>query len=176
MTDGEEVGLVGAAQRGSADAFARLVERRQGEVRGFLRRLTGSHADADDLAQETFISAWTRLGSFRRGESLRAWLCGIAYRKWLTWRRGEGRRALREGVAASLEDQAVVSGSDARLDASRALQALSEDQRAAVALCLAAGFSHSEAAEALGMPLGTVKSHVARGREKLLDLLGAQDE
>lgn len=59
-----------------------------------------------------------------------------------------------------------------RIDLSRAMHALPVDQRAAVALCLAAEFSHSEAAEALGLPLGTVKSHVQRGRAALLAVLG----
>jgi RNA polymerase sigma-70 factor (ECF subfamily) len=53
---------------------------------------------------------------------------------------------------------------------------LPADQRACVALCLAADFSHAEAAEALGLPLGTVKSHVTRGRERLLHALGGPDE
>ena len=54
------------------------------------------------------------------------------------------------------------------------MEALPEDQRACVALCLGEGFSHAEAAEALGMPLGTVKSHVLRGRERLLRALGGE--
>ena len=58
----------------------------------------------------------------------------------------------------------------------RELGALSSEQRACVALCLAAEFSHAKAAEALGLPLGTVKSHVARGRAKLLDVLGGSHE
>ncbi len=70
----------------------------------------------------------------------------------------------------------VHSGSDARLDASAALAVLAPEQRACVALCLAAEFSHAEAAQALGLPLGTVKSHVTRGRARLLELLGASDE
>jgi RNA polymerase sigma-70 factor (ECF subfamily) len=57
----------------------------------------------------------------------------------------------------------------------RAMSALPVDQRAAVALCLAADFSHAEAADALNLPLGTVKSHVARGRAKLLELMGGSD-
>ena len=164
--------LAEAAQEGSSAAFARIVERHQASVRGFLRRLGGSHADADDLAQETFVSAWTRIGTFRAGESLRAWLCGVAYRKWLTFRRAQARRGARETLSAEEEPASTVSGAEARLDAAAALALLEPEPRACVALCLAAGFSHAEAALALGLPVGTVKSHVARGRAKLLALFG----
>ena len=130
MTPEGEAELARAAAGGSSAAFARLVALHQGAVRGFLRRLSGGHADADDLAQDAFMTAWGRIGAFRPGESLRAWLCGIAYRKWLTHRRAQGRRAMRE----------------------------------------------AEAAQALNLPLGTVKSHVARGRARLLEALGGSDE
>ena len=174
MTPSGEAELVAAAQAGAPAAFSRLVERHQQAVRGFLRRLSGSHADADDLAQEAFVTAWSRIGGFRQGESLRAWLCGIAYRKWMTHRRGEARRGARE--AAAVEQDAASEGSpDARLDASALLAQLGPDERACVALCLAAEFSHAEAAEALELPLGTVKSHVARGRAKLLQALGGSE-
>ncbi len=161
-------------QAGGAD-FAGLVEQHQRAVRGFLRRLSGSHADADDLAQETFVTAWSRLDALRPQESVRAWLCGIAYRKWLTHRRTQARRQAREGAAMESPDQPRPPSGD-RLDAAAALAVLPPEQRAAVALCLAAEFSHAEAAQALALPLGTVKSHVTRGRAKLLELLGGQDE
>ncbi len=176
MTEAGEAELILAAQRGSPDAFARLVGRHQQKVRGFLRRLGGTYDDADDLAQETFVTAWSRLSAFRRGESLRAWLCGIAYRKWLTHRRSEVRRWSRDAAVVAATSKSSGPANEAGLDASKALGALPPDQRAAVALCLAAEFSHAEAAAALGLPLGTVKSHVARGRAKLIELLGASHD
>ena len=176
MTLASEAELIGAAQRGSAAAFAQLVERNQQAVRGFLRRLSGNHADADDLAQETFITAWARIGSFRPGETLRSWFCGIAYRKWLTQRRSDGRRRTRETELMHMQPASQSSTADARLDAAAILGVLQPEQRAAVALCLAADFSHAEAAETLGLPLGTVKSHVTRGRARLIELMGGRDE
>jgi RNA polymerase sigma-70 factor (ECF subfamily) len=176
MTEPGEADLVHAAQAGSPDAFAALVARHQRAVRGFLRRLCGDHADADDLAQEAFVTAWSRIGAFRPGESLRAWLCGIAYRKWMTQRRSEARRLAREAATGGDPVCSPHAAGEASMDARAALAHLPPDQRAAVALCLAADFSHAEASEALGMPLGTVKSHVARGRAKLLEVLGAADE
>jgi RNA polymerase sigma factor (sigma-70 family) len=172
-----EAELVAAAQAGQATAYSRLVELHQRAVRGFLRRLCcGAHADADDLAQEAFVTAWSRIRTFRPAESFRSWVCGIAYRKWLTHRRGEARRQAREAAADEPAPASRGEASDARLDASAALASLSAEQRACVALCLAAEFSHAEAAAALGLPLGTVKSHVTRGRAKLLDVLGAAHE
>ncbi|HEY5413108.1 MAG TPA: RNA polymerase sigma factor [Caulobacteraceae bacterium] len=171
----EDRELVIQALSGSSAAFARLVSRHQQAVRSFLRRLGGPAADADDLAQETFVTVWRRLGQVRADQGVRPWLFGIAYRKWLTLRRSDARRGARD--AGTLEAQAVVhSGSDDRLDASAALAVLAPEERACVALCLAAEFSHAEAAQALGLPLGTVKSHVTRGRARLLELLGASDE
>ena len=169
MTPGElDRDLVREARRGSRPAFARIVARHQQAVRGFLRRVCGDSGEADDLAQETFLAAWERLRSMRQDESVRGWLCGVAYRKSLTYRRGRARAGARD--AAWLAQEAAPSGIGAedRLGLAHAMQALPADQRAAVALCLAGGFSHGEAASALGLPLGTVKSYVERGRATLL--------
>lgn len=166
----DDAALVRAAAMGSDLAFARLIDRHQGAVRAFLRRLSRSWADADDLAQETFVTAWSRMAAADPTLSVRAWLCGIAYRKWLVDRRSDRRRRLRE---ANADGPAPAADPDAALDAAAALAILPAEQRAAVALCLAGGFSHGEAAAALSLPLGTIKSHVARGRAKLLEYLGA---
>lgn len=170
-TDGD---LVVAARRGSRGAFREIVERHQQAVRSFLRRVLADPADADDLAQETFLAAWTSLWRFRRQASLRSWLCAIAWKKNLTLQRSRQRERLRH---ATLEAPASADAcADRRLDLVAALASLPEPQRAAVALCLGGEFSHAEAAEALGLPLGTIKSHVERGRAKLLAALGGQDE
>jgi RNA polymerase sigma factor (sigma-70 family) len=167
-----DAGLVEAARRGSDAAFERIVARHQQSVRAFLRRLGDDVADADDLAQETFLAAWSAMGRYRGQSSLRAWLCGVAYRKHLDRYRSNARARAREtrfaetGEAFTTPDMA----SD-RLDLARAMAGLPVEQRAAVSLCLAADFSHAEAAAALELPLGTVKSHVARGRARLLQAL-----
>ena len=80
--------LIAAARAGSDAAFERIVARHQKAVRGFLRRLGGDPSDADDLAQDTFVTAWTQLDRFRGQASVRSWLCGIAYRSALV---GAGR-------------------------------------------------------------------------------------
>lgn len=166
--------LVAAARSGSAPAFRAIVARHQQGVRSFLRRASGSEADADDLAQETFLAAWSNLWRYGGQASLRAWLCGIAWKKYLTFIRSSVRRSRREDAVAE-RSESFETRPDHRLDAARALLLLPDEQRAVVALCLGAEFSHSEAADALGLPLGTIKSHVLRGRAKLMTALGGED-
>jgi len=171
--------LVEEARRGSAPAFDRLVAKHQQAVRGFLRRVTGDWSDADDLAQDTFVAAWAGLGSYKGASSVRSWLCAIAWRKALTHQRARGRGAARDGAwlkQAETTGQGGGPGAEEVIALGRALAALPIEQRAAVSLCLAAEFSHAEAAEALGLPLGTIKSHVTRGRAKLLEGLGDGDD
>jgi len=163
--------LVAAAQGGSAEAFSRLVDRHQQALRAFLRRACGDWASADDLAQEVFLTAWSRIGRLEAGASVRAWLCGIGYNKHLTARRSAARERAREAAYEADRDETVDAPPAEKLALDRAMAALPDDQRACVALCLAADFSHAEASEALAIPLGTVKSHVARGRARLLQAL-----
>ncbi|HZZ33881.1 MAG TPA: RNA polymerase sigma factor [Phenylobacterium sp.] len=168
--------LVAAAQGGSAEAFSRLVERHQQAVRAFLRRASGDWASADDLAQETFLAAWSRIGRLKAGASVRAWLCGIGYNKHLTAMRSASRERARAQVYEEERDVTLDALPEDKMALERAMAELPAEQRACVALCLAADFSHAEAAEALDMPLGTVKSHVSRGRARLLQALGVCDD
>jgi RNA polymerase sigma-70 factor (ECF subfamily) len=168
--------LVAAAQGGSAEAFSRLVERHQQPLRAFLRRACGDWAHADDLAQETFLAAWERIGRLKAGASVRAWLCGIGYNKHLTLVRSAGRERARGALYESDRDETRDAAPEDKLALERAMADLPPEQRACVSLCLAADFSHAEAAEALDMPLGTVKSHVSRGRARLLQALGVCDD
>jgi RNA polymerase sigma-70 factor (ECF subfamily) len=173
---GLDEALVEAAQAGSTSAFARLVERHQQPLRAFLRRTCGDWAMADDLAQETFLTAWSRIDLLEAGASVRPWLCGIAYNKHLSALRSAGRERSRERDWEAGKSPSSGAMSDERLTLETAMAGLPPDQRACVALCLAADFSHAEAAQALGLPLGTVKSHVTRGRARLLQVLGGSDD
>ena len=165
----DDLELVAAIRNGSELAFNTLVDRHQAAVRMFLRRLVGNEPDADDLAQETFLAAWAHAASFRGDASVRSWLCGIAWRKAKGAQRSWFRQVSRdtEHYARTSPDDAGSAAMEDRLAIKRALLALSLEQRAAVTLCLVCGFSHSEAADILGLALGTLKSHVLRGRERL---------
>jgi RNA polymerase sigma factor (sigma-70 family) len=176
MISDADASLIEAARAGDRGAFARLVQRHQQGVRGFLRRSCGNFAEADDLAQETFLAAWERIAQFRGESSLRSWLCGIAWRKLLASRRSALRARDRDTAYHDLSEGEGALDPAMRVALARALAALPLDQRACVAMCLAAGYSHTEAAQALELPLGTVKSHVLRGRERLLAALGDDDD
>ena len=170
--DNAETAWAIAARAGSADAFGRLVQMHQQALRAFLRRLGA--ADADDLAQETFVFAWEHIGRFDATRAFRPWLFGIAWRKHREGRRSWLRRLVRQGKAAETET-VFQPDPGVKLDVAKAIASLPPDQKAALLLCLACEFTHVEAAEALALPLGTVKSHVARGREKLAAALGECD-
>lgn len=159
------------ARNGSSAAFEILVKRHQAGVRAFLRRIA-SDRTADDLAQDAFLQAWSKLGQWRGEGSFKGWLFAIAVRVAQGARRGEARAMTRDAAwhTESAQDPGAdeALGVEARIDLDRALAALPESQRAVLSLCLGAGLSHGEAAQALGMPLGTVKSHAMRGREAVL--------
>jgi RNA polymerase sigma factor (sigma-70 family) len=176
MSPNDEARLVAAARRGDSRAFASLVSTHQQAVRGFLRRFAGHWADADDIAQEAFVTAWAKLDLFEGRSSFRSWVLGIGYRLARDARRGHARGALRDAVWASETEGAEAAPIEDRIALAEAMALLPEDQRAAVALCLGEGFSHAEAASIMRLPLGTVKSHVSRGRERLLRALEAIDE
>jgi RNA polymerase sigma-70 factor (ECF subfamily) len=177
MNAGEEARLIGLARGGDFSAFGRLVDQHQAAVRAFLRRATGNYADADDLAQEAFARTWEVLHRFDGSASLRTFICGVAFQYWRRARRAQSRREVRETAYADLSDTQTDEPPERvvqRLALRKAMEELPEDQRAALALCLGQEFTHGEAAEILGLPLGTVKSHVTRGRARLQAALGVE--
>src|SRR5215475_2938859 len=95
MTSDDDGAVIAAIRSGSELAFNILVDRHQQAVRQYLRRLLGNDADADDMAQETFLAAWTHARSFRDGD-VRSWLCGIAWRKAKGAQRSWFRRSARD--------------------------------------------------------------------------------
>lgn len=156
-------------------AFGELVRRHQSAVRSFLRHLTrGDTALADDLAQETFIHAYRRLDRFRGSAALSTWLLGIAHNHWRNARRQQ--RAQVEFSEQHLPEYATGAESSSRglrQDLAAAVQALSTDEQLAIHLGYQQGLSHAEIAALVDWPLGTVKTHLARGKEKLRHLLAA---
>ena len=165
----DDAALLAAVRNGSELAFNTIVDRHQRAVRTFLRRVIGNESDADDLAQETFLIAWRQARSFRGESSVRSWLCGIAWRKAKEAQRTWARRRARDTEHHTRwSSDAGTTNMEDRLAVKRALAALPLEQRAVVTLCLVCGFSHSEVAAILGVALGTVKSHVLRGRERLI--------
>jgi RNA polymerase sigma-70 factor (ECF subfamily) len=166
--------LAAAAARGEGAAFEILVRRHERVVRGFLTRIAGA-SRADDLAQDTFLTAWTRASAFTGEGRYKGWLMRIAWRTFLMDARGRGRRLPEHKGTGEAPEQADKSDAERDLIVEDALGRLKPEDRAAVVLCLVMGHSHSEAARILDMPLGTLKTRVARGSAKLLELLGDED-
>ena len=155
--------MVTLAALGDDRAFAELVRRRQSTLRGMLRRLCGDATLADDLAQETFVQAWRTLAQLRNAGAFGGWLKQVAVRVWLQHAR-RGKLALETLEEA---EDAAMPEFEGRLDLERALERLNPPQRLCVVLSYGEGLSHGEIADSTGWPLGTVKSHVARGGARL---------
>src|SRR5215467_8159926 len=115
--DGDDESLLAQVRDGSERAFNTLIDRHQQAVRTFLRGLTANHLDADDIAQETFLAAWTQAQSFKGQGSVRSWLFSIAWRK----AKGSQRRwfrSMRRDTAyheSFLRDTASESPTDAAI-------------------------------------------------------------
>jgi RNA polymerase sigma factor (sigma-70 family) len=155
-------------------AFGELVRRHQSSVRGLLRQLTRTDlALADDLSQEAFVRAYKNIRSFRGEARFSTWLYRIAYN---CFRENARRRKELVGIdetkwQSELDPQTVDAG--LRHDIMQALNLLPLHERTAVVLCCQNGLSHDEAARVLEIPLGTVKTNVLRGRQKLKRTLAA---
>jgi len=162
---------------GDREAFGELVREYQSPLRNFLRKLTcGDAALADDLAQESFVKAYKNLKGLRQPGNFKGWLYRIAYRTFLS-----DRRATRPLVDKEIEDSPGSNGPADRLsllqhDLEKAMAVLKPEERVAIALCFGKGLSHPEAAEVLGLPLGTIKTNILRGKEKLKPRLQAWKE
>lgn len=160
------------AMAGSDAAFGEVVRLHQGALLALLTRVCGSRAAAEDVAQAAFVKAWRNIRSLRDAKLFRPWLRRIAMRAAIDAAQGRDRGdALDDDVGG---EHAALSA-DARLDLSAALAKLSVAQRATVLLAYGEGMSHGEIAEELNMPVGTVKSHVARGARTLRQLLSDGD-
>jgi RNA polymerase sigma-70 factor (ECF subfamily) len=156
--------LVALTVAGGGSAFGELVRRHGSAVRALLRRMGADSHLADDLAQDAFLAAFEQITEFRGEGTFQAWVKRIAARAYVKrWRR-DAREAL---MAETPEPENAPTDVAAGIDLDEALRSLSGPERMCVSLCYGAGLSHAEAASALNAPLGTVKSHVKRGIDKL---------
>lgn len=167
MSDSDR--LAQRAAQGDIAAFAALLRMHQGKLRAFLRRMArGDQALADDLAQETFLEAYRKIAQFRGEGTFASWLFQIGYSRYLMQARQRKLEPLDETLERAHESENAVH---TKLDLEAALARLHPAKRAALTLCFAAGYSHEEAAKIMGIPLGTLKSHVLRGREEVRAML-----
>lgn len=173
LAQAAEAALIIAAQARDQAAFGELVKRRQGWARALLRRMCNSHAEADDLAQEAFIKAWDRLRDLETPAAFPGWFRRIAVTTFLMAKRRQKAvfEEIDDASPIASEDSTPEAQAGAKIDLEKALARLSDAERLCVTLNHGEGLSHSEIVDITGLPLGTVKSHVLRGTEKLRRLL-----
>ncbi|HEY8170902.1 MAG TPA: sigma-70 family RNA polymerase sigma factor [Candidatus Limnocylindria bacterium] len=173
--------LVDAARGGDRDAFGRIVERESAAVYRTCLRILGRSHDAEDVTQESFVAAYRAIGTYRGEGSVRAWLLRIAQRQ--AYRRLDQRRPTAELDAvgeARLADPtgdptSIVAVNEERGEIRRAVAALPEPYREVVSLRFFGELSLFEVAEVTGRPLGTVKTHLRRGLERLRPIVAGNE-
>lgn len=157
-------------------AFSELVQKYQSRIRGFLCKLCSDIEDANDISQVVFLLAYRNISTYRLRGSFSGWLFKIAYNCFLREQEKLARRKklskenIGEQIAESLDSNAQLV---ARIDIEKALLELNQVEKSTITLCYTIGLSHSEIAEVMDLPLGTVKSSIRRGLIKLRELLGA---
>lgn len=176
LGEAAEATLIVAAQARDQAAFGELVRRRQGWARALLRKMCSNHAEADDLAQEAFIKAWDKMADLETPAAFPGWFRRIAVTTFLMAKRRQKAvfEEIDEAVSPIADDMSTPEAqAGAKIDLEKALARLSDAERLCVTLNHGEGLSHGEIVEMTGLPLGTVKSHVLRGTEKLRRMLEA---
>lgn len=145
-------------------------------LRAFAVSLAGSSERADDLVQETLMKAWAKFDTFQEGTNLRAWLFTILRNEFYSQVRKRGREVedAEGSYAAKLASQPSQTGHMDLSDFRNALAELPPDQREALILVGASGFSYEEAADICECAVGTIKSRVSRARTRLAELLSLE--
>lgn len=149
-----------------------------GAMRAFAYSLTRNSATADDLVQDTLVKAWSNIDKFQVGTNMRAWLFTILRNTFYSMRR-KRKREVEDGEGEFAATLAQKPDHDGRLqmrEFNEAFAQLPDEQREALILVGAGGFSYEEAAEMCGVRVGTVKSRVNRARNRLTDLLDISED
>ena len=159
------------AVSGNQRAFDELVRRYQSPVRRFfLNQTMGDEQLSDDLAQDTFLKAYTHIGSFRGMASFKTWLMRIAYNVFYDYTRRR-QMAVSDWQLAESQQPTVHSQQSMSMDLYSALSVLKSDERLCITLQLVDGYDIAGIVRITGMKEGTVKSHLSRGKEKLANYL-----
>ena len=159
--------------------FARLLETEIPRLRRYARALTRDQSRADDLVQSCLCRAVAKQHLWEAGTDLRAWLFTILHNQHVN----DVRRAVREGVTVPVEDMApaLTATSDAGAslqlrDLERALARVPDEQRQVILLVGLEGMRYEEVATILGIPIGTVRSRLSRGRDLLRELMDLKED
>ena len=177
----DEDALLALAKEGDVDAFNRLVSVHQNAVYGFVLRLVRLNNVADDVTQETFISAFRSIRSMR-GANFRAWMMTVARNKAYDYFRKSGRRReisvehdeqnfASRLIAKSPDPETAALGAELRMAIEHCIGRLGNDQKVAVLLIDVHGHSYEDASDIAGVSIGTVKSRLSRARRRIRDCL-----
>lgn len=163
----------GTSERNQPPSFKRELLATLPSLRAFAFSLSGRHDKADDLVQDTIMKAWAKQDSFELGTNIKAWLFTILRNEFYSQMRKRGRE-IQDSEGIFTERMAVHPAQFGHLDLAdfkKALGVLPDDQREAIILIGASGFSYEEAAEICQCAVGTMKSRVSRARTRLQALL-----
>ena len=147
-------------------------------MRNFLRKLCGDYSLADDLAQDCFLHAWDKLQTYSGRGSFIGWLLKVAYTTFLQSKRKSKRYAQileSAGQVADLESRSKVVDNEEISDLDKYLAVLTEEERAIMVMSYACGLSHREIGDATDLPVGTVKSVIFRGKNKIRNSFDIKD-
>lgn len=160
---------------GDLQSFEPLIHRYQKMIFALAYRMTGSAAEAEDLAQETFIHAFRKLGTFRSEASFSSWLYRIAVNRCLNWKKSHvSQTELHQAWVDHQEKSQGEEVSHVSEQVQRALLQLNPEQRASIILTTFEEMNHAQAAEALGCSEATISWRIFMGRKKLKGLLQKQ--
>ncbi len=165
--------LVSLARAGDRLAFEELVRRRQSGVRNLMRRFCNDPTLADDLAQQVLMKVWLNIGQLKKPSAFNGWLKKLAVNVWLHHLRKND--ALRGAGELQGSERPQTESPGIGMDLDRALAKLEPHIRICVVLSYNEGMSHREIAEVTGLPLGTVKTHIRNGAQRLQEILAAYD-
>ena len=171
LTRQSDVDLVRLCLGGDKSAFAELVRRHGSLLRTHLRRMGAQGADADDMAQEAFMSAYEHLSEFRFDGAFVGWLKRIASRRYLKKVRANSKYMLTDDMSPFEPDPTANEGEFRAHNLDAALNRLKPVERLCVTLNFSGDLSHQEIADELKLPLGTVKSHIKRAMDQLKVIL-----
>ncbi|MCL2412562.1 MAG: sigma-70 family RNA polymerase sigma factor [Bacteroidales bacterium] len=157
-----------AALLGDRKAFSQLVETYQSPIRRFFFNLTGGNEElSKDLAQDTFVKAWLNIASFRATAKFSTWLFRIAYNTFYDYTRTKKPTVAEVFEATTLPSKTSGGDTDFNMDFAQALKILKEDERTAMLLFYMEDQTAEKISKIMNCPIGTVKSHLSRGKEKI---------
>ena len=175
MDAGEPTDTISAAAAGDVSAFESLYRQYSPRIFGLCLRLTGQREAAEDCTQESFVAAWRALARFERRSRFSTWLHQIAVNAVLSRRKGLRHEFEVQEPLLGLPDRADPGGGAPPLDLERAIAGLPDGARHVLVLVGIYGYSHAEAAGALGIAEGTCKAQLHRARALLSAALGLEE-